>query len=183
MGPTGFAWITGGFNAVTRLDSYPLPRIEDLLDQLHQTRYFTSLDLASGYWQIQVHQESIPKTAFITPQGLYEFKVMPFGLTNAPSAFQRLMQGLLTSLNPPDGSAFVSVYTDDILIYSRTMEEHLTHLRLVLDRLRLARGVSHETWSPPKSGPPGTSAAEKLGPPERPQQKNRSPCRRWSPSP
>jgi hypothetical protein len=111
-----------------------LPRIEDLLDQLHQTRYFTSLDLASGYWQIRVHQESIPKTAFITPQGLYEFEVMPFVLTNAPSALQRLMQELLTGLNPPDGSAFVSVY--NILIFS--MEEHLTHLCLVLDRLRLA---------------------------------------------
>ena len=89
---------------VTGLDSYPLPRIDDLL---HQTRYFTSLDLAYGYWQIRVHQESMLKTAFITPQGLYEFKVMPFGLTNAPS--QRLMQELVTSLNPPDGSAFVSV--------------------------------------------------------------------------
>ena len=121
-------------NAVTRLDSYPLPRIDDLLNQLVQTRYFTSLDLASGYRQIRVHKDSVPKTAFITPQGLglYEFRVMPFGLTNALSAFQRLMQELLTGLNPPGGNAFVSVYIDDILIYSRTMEDHLAHLRAVL---------------------------------------------------
>ena len=124
-------------NELTKLDSYPLPRIDDLLDQLDQARYFTSLDLASGYWQIRVHQHSVPKTAFITPQGLYEW-VMPFGLTNAPSAFQRLMQELLTGLNPPDGTAFVSVYIDDILIYSRTMGDHLTHLRLVFQRLEQA---------------------------------------------
>ena len=125
-------------NAVTKLDSYPLPRIDDLLDQLAQTRYFTSLDLASGYWQIRVHQDSVPKTAFITPQGLYEFRVMPFGLTNAPSTFQRLMQELLAGLNPPGGDAFVSVYIDDVLIYSRTMEDHLAHLRAVLGRLQEA---------------------------------------------
>ena len=125
-------------NAVTKLDSYPLPRIDYLLDQLDQAHYFTSLDLASGYWQIRVHQGSVPKTAFITPQGLYEFRVMPFGLTNAPAAFQRLMQELLTGLNPSDGTAFVSVYIDDVLIYSRTMEDHLTHLRLVLERLEEA---------------------------------------------
>ena len=122
-------------NAVTKLDSYPLPRIDDLLDQLAHARYFTTLDLASGYWQIRVHEDSVPKTAFITPQGLYEFRVMPFGLTNAPSTFQRLMQQLLAGLNPSQDTAFVSVYIDDVLIYSHTMEEHLVHLRTVLQRL------------------------------------------------
>ena len=125
-------------NSATRLDSYPLPRIDDLLDVLGQAQYFTTLDLAAGYWQIPVHQDSIPKTAFITPQGLYEFRVMPFGLTNAPSAFQRLMQGILTELNPPERPSFVSVYIDDVLIYSRTMEDHLDHLRRVLEQLEQA---------------------------------------------
>ena len=125
-------------NEVTRLDSYPLPWIDDLLDQLDQARYFTTLDLASGYWQIRVHKDSVPKTAFITPQGLYEFRVMPFGLTNAPSTLQRLMQQLLTGLNPSQGNAFVSVYIDDVLIYSQTMEHHLIHLQAVLQRLASA---------------------------------------------
>ena len=76
-------------NSVTKADSFPLPRIDDLLGQFH---YFSTLDLASGYWQIRMHRDSIAKTAFVTPQGLFEFRVMPFGLTNAPSVFQRLMQ-------------------------------------------------------------------------------------------
>ena len=125
-------------NSVTRLDSYPLPRIDDLLDQLDQAHYFTTLDLASGYWQIRVQRDSVPKTAFATPHGLFKFRVMPFGLTNAPSVFQRLMQRVLAGLNPIDGPSFVSVYIDDVLVYSRTMEEHLVHLRNVLERLQKA---------------------------------------------
>ena len=79
-------------NAVTVPDTFPLPQIDDLLDQLGQSRFFSTLDLASGYWQIRVHPDSRKKTAFVTPQGLFEFRVMPFGLTNAPSVFQRLMR-------------------------------------------------------------------------------------------
>ena len=123
-------------NSMTKLDSYPLPRIDDLLDQLGRSQYFTTLDLAAGYWQIKVHQDSIPKTVFITPQGLYEFQVMPFGLTNAPSAFQRLMSQVLSTLNPPNGQSFFSVYIDDVIIYSKTMSDHLNHLKQVLERLR-----------------------------------------------
>lgn len=75
-------------NSVTKRDQFPLPHIDDLLDQLGKAKYFSTLDLAAGYWQIQVHGEFQEKTAFSTPQGLFEFKVMPFGLTNAPAVFQ-----------------------------------------------------------------------------------------------
>lgn len=101
-------------------------------------RFFTTLDLASGFWQIRVPESSRDKTAFIVPQGLFEFKVMPFGLTNAPATFQRLMQKVFADLNPEDGPSFVSVYMDDILIFSRTLEEHFRHLKLVLQRIRKA---------------------------------------------
>ena len=77
-------------NTVTKADTFPLPRIDDLLDQLGQAKYFSLVDLASGYWQIRKSEESKEKTAFVTPQGLLEFCVMPFRLTNAPSVFQRL---------------------------------------------------------------------------------------------
>ena len=86
-------------------------------------------------WQIRVAPGSQEKTAFVVPQGLYEFRVMPFGLSNAPAVFQRLMQKVLMGLNLEDGQAFVSVYLDDILIFSRTLEEHLDHLRAVLQRI------------------------------------------------
>ena len=93
-------------NAVTKPDLYPLPRIDDLLDQLGRSHFFSTLDLAAGYWQIRVHPNSIEKTAFITPQGLFEFQVMPFGLTSAPSVFQRLMQRVLRGLNPGRRAGF-----------------------------------------------------------------------------
>ena len=119
-------------NSVTKADRYPLPRIDDLLDQLEKLCYFSTLDLASGYWQIRVHPNSKEKTAFITPQGLYEFQVMPFGLTNAPAVFQRLMQRVLSGLNPEDGPDFVSVYIDDVLTLiiplSKQSWKHLIHL-------------------------------------------------------
>ena len=123
---------------MTKSDTYPLPRIDDLLDQLGQCKYFSILDLASGYWQIKVNPTSREKTAFVTPQGLYEFLVMPFGLTNAPAVFQHLMQRVLAGLNPEAGPDFVAVYIDDILVFSRTMEEHLTHLLAVIMRVEEA---------------------------------------------
>ena len=125
-------------NAVTKADTFPLPRIDDLLDQLGASRYFSSIDLASGYWQIRMHAESVEKTAFVTPHGLYEFRVMPFGLTNAPAVFQRLMERVLAGLNPEEGPNFVVVYIDDVLIFSRSLEEHFQHLRMVLRRIEEA---------------------------------------------
>ena len=122
-------------NTVTKPDKFPLLRIDDLLDELGNAKFFSTLDLASGFWQVQVHPDSRAKTAFITPQGLHEFRVMPFGLTNAPAVFQRLMQKVLMGLNPPDASGFVTVYIDDILVYSETLEQHLEHLRTVMGKL------------------------------------------------
>ena len=120
---------------MTKKDNFPLPRIDDLLDQIGESCYFSTLDLASGYWQIAMDPNSREKTAFITHSGLYEFLVMPFGLCNVSSAFQRLMNRVLCGVNPEDGPMFVAVYLDDVLIFSRTMEEHLVHLQLVLDRI------------------------------------------------
>ena len=122
-------------NAVTVPDSFPLPRIDDLLDQLGKSTYFSTIDLASGFWQIRLDPSSQKNTAFVVPQGLYEFRVMPFGLTNAPGVFQRLMQRVLAGLNPPDGPDFVSVYLDDVLVFSRSLQEHLEHLQAVIERL------------------------------------------------
>lgn len=89
---------------------------------------FLTLDLSSGYWQIKVHPDSREKTAFVTHLGLHEFCVIPF-------AFQRLMQQVLLELNPAEGDLFVAIYIDDMLIYSRTLKEHLRHLGLVMKRL------------------------------------------------
>ena len=121
-------------NELTKADTFPLPRIDDLLDQLGKSKYFSTLDLKSGYWQIKVHPSSQEKTAFTTHQGLYEFRVMPFGLMNAPAVFQRVMQHVLMGLNVEGATDFVAVYLDDILIFSETFQKHITHLKMVLQR-------------------------------------------------
>jgi len=105
------------------------------LDQLGHSHYFSTLDLAAGYWQVQMHPSSKEKTTFITHKGLFEFNVMPFGLRNAPAVFQRLMQKVLAGLNPDGHPPFVSVYLDDILIFSKTFEGHLSHLQMMITRL------------------------------------------------
>ena len=122
-------------NSVTKSDSFPLPRIDELLDQLGKAKYFSTIDLASGFWQIRMHPMSQEKTAFITHQGLYEFKVMPFGLTNAPAVFQRLMEQVIAPLRVAPGPEYVSAYLDDVLVFSRTLEDHLTHLRAIIQRI------------------------------------------------
>ena len=121
-------------NSMMEKDVYPLPRIDDILDTLGETRYFTSLDLAAGYWQIEMDPESCEKSAFVTHQGLHEFVRMPFGLCNAPATFQRLIEVVLAGLV----WKCVFAYIDDVLVCSRTFEDHLRHLEQVFARLRQA---------------------------------------------
>jgi hypothetical protein len=117
-----------GLNAVTRKDTYPLPRVDDTLDDLKDANFYTHLDLASGFWQARVRVKDIHKTAFQTLDGLMEWVAMPFGRCNAPATFQRMMYDILRDFL----HKFVTVHLDDVCIYSRTLEEHLAHLRLVL---------------------------------------------------
>jgi hypothetical protein len=119
-------------NEVTIKNKYPLPRIEDLFDQLRGAGVFSKIDLRSGYHQLRIQPSDIPKTTFITKYGLYEFIVMSFGLTNAPTYFMYLMNIVFMDyLNK-----FVVVFIDDILVYSQNKQEHKEHLRKVLQRLR-----------------------------------------------
>ena len=121
-------------NEITKGDEYPLPRIDDLLEQFEGANYFTTLDLASGYWQIEMAEKDREKTAFTCHAGLYEFNVMSFGLKNAPRQFQRMMNKLLKEWL----YKFVNVYIDDIIIYSKTFEEHMKHVEMVLKRIQEA---------------------------------------------
>ncbi|KAJ9512263.1 hypothetical protein QJQ45_012830 [Haematococcus lacustris] len=119
-------------NKLTVRDRYPLPRIDDLFDKLAGKRVFSSLDLQSGYHQIRITEEDVPKTAFLTPMGQFQFKVLCFGLTNAPATFQRMMDNVFKPLI----NECVLVYIDDILVMSNTPEEHVQHLRQVLQLMR-----------------------------------------------
>src|SRR5262249_38028824 len=119
-------------NRVTVKNKYPLPRIDDLFDQLQGASHFSKIDLRSGYHQLKIRQEDIPKTAFRTRYGHYEFLVLPFGLTNAPAAFMDLMNRVFR----PYLDKFVVVFIDDILVYSKRKEEHEKHLAVVLHVLR-----------------------------------------------
>jgi hypothetical protein len=121
-----------GLNEVTHKDAYPLPRVDDTLDELKDANFYTHLDLASGFWQVRVRDHDIHKTAFQTHDDLLEWVAMPFGMCNAPATFQRMMNDILRDFL----HKFVTVYLDDVGIYSRTLEEHVEHRRLVLQRFK-----------------------------------------------
>ena len=113
-------------------NKYPLSRIDDLFDQLQGAQFFFKIDLTSGYHQLRIREVDISKTAFRTRYGHYEFLVMSFGLTNTPTAFMDLMNRVFRPLV----DQFVVVFIDDILVYSKSMKEHMYHLRTVLQTLR-----------------------------------------------
>ncbi|GJR76350.1 putative reverse transcriptase domain-containing protein [Tanacetum coccineum] len=119
-------------NKLTVKNRYPLPKIDDLFDQLQGSSVYSKIDLRSGYHQLRVHEEYIPKTAFRTRYGHYEFQVMPFGLTNAPAVFMDLMNRVCK----PYLDKFVIVFIDDILIYSKNKQEHEKYLKLILELLK-----------------------------------------------
>jgi len=118
-------------NNVTRKDSYPLPNIEDTFTAMAGARYFCALDLASGYWQVPLSEEAKPKTAFVTRDGLYQFKVMPFGLCNAPATFERLMERVLRG----HLGKRCLVYIDDVIVFGHDFRSTLDNLRVVLRAL------------------------------------------------
>ena len=120
------------FNAVTIKNKYRLPGIDILFDQLAGARVFSKIDLRSGYHQIKIRPCDIPKTAFSTRYGLYEYLVMSFGLTNTPAYFMYLMNSVFM----PELDRFVVVFIDDILVYYKNEEDHAKHLHVVLQRLR-----------------------------------------------
>ncbi|GJZ57091.1 putative reverse transcriptase domain-containing protein [Tanacetum coccineum] len=143
-------------NKLTMKNRYPLPRIDDLFDQLQGSSVYSKIDLRSGYHQLRVRKEDIPKTAFRTRYGHYEFQVMPFGLTNAPAVFMDLMNRVCK----PYLDKFVIVFIDDIMIYSKNKEEHEEHLKQILELLKKeelyakfskSKIESIKDWTSPKS--------------------------------
>ena len=122
-------------NAVTKTDSYPIPRLEDCIDRVGNSAYITKIDLLKGYWQVPLTDQAKEISAFVTPEGLFQCKVMPFGMKNAPATFQRLTNQVIAGLDN------CVVYIDDILVYSNTWNDHLNHLRALFDRLNKANLV------------------------------------------
>ena len=120
-------------NTITITDSYPFPRIEDIIDQLYNCKVFSILDLSSGFWHVRVHPKDIYKTAFVTQYDHFEWLVMPFGFRNSPAIFQRIIYNILQKHNL---TKFTKNYLDDILIYSKTKQEHLKHLELVFEAFK-----------------------------------------------
>ena len=121
-----------GLNEVTIKNKYPLPMINDLFDQLQGAKVFLKIDLRSGYHQLKIREKDIPKTAFTTRYGLYEYTVMSFGLTNTPAYFMSMMNKVFMEFL----DKFAVVFIGDILVYSKNEEEHKEHLCLILEKLR-----------------------------------------------
>ena len=120
-------------NKITVKDRYPLPYIDDLLDKLHGGRIFTKLDRATGYHQVRIHTDDCYRTAFIAPEGFYEYKVIPFGLANAPAAFMCLTHQILYPHR-----RYAIVYLDDVLIFSKTLAKHKVPVKAVLQSIHCA---------------------------------------------
>lgn len=120
-------------NSHSKVDAYPMPRVDDLIDQVAGSPYITTLDLTKGYWQVPVAKEDREKTAFTTPFGFYQFTRMPFGLQGAPATFQRMVDKILNGLND-----FAGAYIDDVIVFSRSWSEHLQHLETVLRKIQQA---------------------------------------------
>ena len=119
-------------NAITRTYVWPMPRVEDIFSKLGKAKFFTTLDLRSGYHHIALEKDAIKKTAFVTPFGKYEYMKVPFALAQAPAYFQNLMNRVLNGLH------FTLAYLDDVIIFSETEEQHLKHIQIVLTRLKQA---------------------------------------------
>ena len=130
-----------GLNQCTIKNKYPLPQIDELLDQLSGAKCFSKIDLRSSYYQVRIKEEDIPKIAFSAKFGHYEYIVMPFGLTNAPATFNRLMTDLFRKYLDD----FALVFFDDILVFSKNTPDHHVHLRKTLDILRLAKLYAKKT--------------------------------------
>ena len=127
-------------NGLTRQTPFYMPRVEEVLEGVGRANYISKLDLSKGYYQVQLTEEAVPKTAFTSHRGVFEFTRMPFGVKNAPACFQALMQRVLA-----DQREWATAYMDDVVVYSRTWEEHLTHIRCVLDSLKKAGLTANPT--------------------------------------
>ncbi|KAJ8049035.1 hypothetical protein HOLleu_01585 [Holothuria leucospilota] len=119
-------------NAVTRTDSYPIPRIDDCIDRIGKATYVSKFDLLKGYWEIPLTERARKISAFVTPDGLFQYKVMPFGMKNSPMTFQRLVNNLTSNLENCE------VYVDDLIVYSNSWDEHVQHIKALFDKLAKA---------------------------------------------
>ena len=120
-------------NAVSKSDSFPLPRIEDCIDSIGQAQYVSKFDLLKGYWQVPLTRRAKEISAFVTPDGLYQYTVMPFGMRNAPATFQRMINRVISGL---DGCR---AYIDDVIVYSKEWDQHVKQLQEFLRRLKEAQ--------------------------------------------
>ena len=118
-------------NWVSKMDAYPILRVDDLTDKVSEAPFITTLDLTKGYWQVPVAVQDREKAAFSTPYGLFQFSRMPFGLQGAPATFQRMIDKILNQMGD-----FASAYIDDVIVYSRTWQEHLNHMKAVLSKIQ-----------------------------------------------